>query len=169
MTPPRPGQDGRSIRRLGLWIAVLALPLAALALLLAEPDLDMRWEHHPSHFWLVLTVAGVNVVLGLVASEAAARRDDARTFLVSMALLTSAGFWDFTRWRRQAFSLTTRPRASRSRRGWGCSSRPASPQSPHSTPIHGSFASWHGVTAGYKRPWNGSLRCAHDGLRWPTR
>jgi adenylate cyclase len=38
------------------------------------------------------TVAGVNVVLGLVASEAAARRDDARTFLVSMALLTSAGF-----------------------------------------------------------------------------
>jgi adenylate cyclase len=93
MTPPRPGQDGWSISRLRLWIAVLALPLAALALLLAEPELDMRWEHHPSHFWLVLTVAGVNVVLGLVASEAAARRDDDRTFLVSMALLTSAGFY----------------------------------------------------------------------------
>jgi hypothetical protein len=46
-------------RRLGLWISVLALPLAALGLLLAEPDLDLRWEHHPSHFWLVLTVAGV--------------------------------------------------------------------------------------------------------------
>lgn len=82
-----------TIRRwLGLWIAVLVLPLAALVLLFVEPDLDMQWEHHPSHFWLVLTVAGVNVVLGLVASEAAARRDDARTFLVSMALLTSAGF-----------------------------------------------------------------------------
>lgn len=37
-------------RRLGLWITVLALPLAALGLLLAEPDLDLRWEHHPSHF-----------------------------------------------------------------------------------------------------------------------
>jgi adenylate cyclase len=61
-------------------------------LLLAEPDLDLRWEHHPSHFWLVLTVSGVNVALGLVASEVAARRDDDRTFLVSMALLASAGF-----------------------------------------------------------------------------
>jgi adenylate cyclase len=76
----------------GLWITLLALPLVALLLLLAEPDLDLHWEHHPSHFWLVLTVAAVNVVLGLVASEAATRRDDARTFLVSMALLTSAGF-----------------------------------------------------------------------------
>jgi adenylate cyclase len=64
----------------GLWIAVLALPLAALGLLAAEPGLDRRWEHHPSHFWLVLTVAEVNVALGLVASEAAARRDDDRTF-----------------------------------------------------------------------------------------
>jgi adenylate cyclase len=79
-------------RWLGLWITVLALPLAALGLLLAEPDLDLRWEHHPSHFWLVLTVAGANVGLGLVASEVAARRDDDRTFLVSMALLASAGF-----------------------------------------------------------------------------
>jgi adenylate cyclase len=79
-------------RRLGLWITVLAVPLAALGLLAVEPGLDRRWEHHPSHFWLVLTVAGVNVALGLIASEAAARRDDDRTFLVSMALLTSAGF-----------------------------------------------------------------------------
>ena len=79
-------------RRLGLWITVLALPLAALGLLVAEPDIDLRWEHHPSHFWLVLTVAGVNVALGLFASEAAARRDDDRTFLVSMAVLASAGF-----------------------------------------------------------------------------
>jgi adenylate cyclase len=44
-----------------------------------------------SHFWLVLSVAAVNVALGLVASEAAARRDDARTFFVSM-VLASAGF-----------------------------------------------------------------------------
>lgn len=69
-------------RALALWAAVLALPLAALGLLLlAEPDLDMRWVSHQSHFWLVLGVAAVNVALGLVASEAATRRDDARTFL----------------------------------------------------------------------------------------
>lgn len=79
-------------RGLALWITVLALPLAALGLLLAEPDLDPHWQHHPSHFWLVLTVAAVNVTLGVVASEAASRRDDARTFFVSMALLASAGF-----------------------------------------------------------------------------
>jgi adenylate cyclase len=77
---------------LALWIMVLVLPLAALGLLLAAPRLNMRWEHHPSHFWLVLAVAVVNVVLGLYASEAASRRDDARTFFVSMTLLTSAGF-----------------------------------------------------------------------------
>jgi adenylate cyclase len=87
-----PGSRRSISRGLTLWITVLALPLAALGLLLAEPDLDLRWEHHPSHFWLVLTVATVNVTLGLVASEAAARRDDARTFFVSLALLASAGF-----------------------------------------------------------------------------
>jgi hypothetical protein len=77
---------------LALWIMALMLPLAALGLLLAAPELDPRWEHHPWHFWLVLAVAVGNVVVGLYASEAASRRDHARTFLVSMTLLTSAGF-----------------------------------------------------------------------------
>jgi hypothetical protein len=94
-------------RRLGPWIAILALPLVALELLAAEPDLDQEWQHDPSHFWLMLTVAGVNVALGLVAGEAAARRDDARTFFVSMTLLASAGSWDCTRWRhRESWSTT---------------------------------------------------------------
>ena len=72
--------------------AALSLPLAGLALLLAVPDLDVHWEHHPSHFWLVLSVAFIDTVLGIAMSEAATRRDDARLFLVSMALLASAGF-----------------------------------------------------------------------------
>jgi adenylate cyclase len=70
----------------------LLLPLAGLVLLLARPELDVHWEHHPSHFWLVLGVAVANVALGLVTSEAASRRADARLFLVSLALLVSAGF-----------------------------------------------------------------------------
>ena len=154
MTPPRPGQDGRSIRRLGLWIAVLALPLAALALLLAEPDLDMRWEHHPSHFWLVLTVAGVNVVLGLVASEAAARRDDARTFLVSMALLTSAGFLGLHALATPGILLdeTTAGFSVAARVGLLLAAGFAAISALHTDPVV-----------------HGSLRCAHDGLRWPTR
>jgi len=73
-------------------IGVLALPLAGLGLLLAAPTADAHWEHHPAHFWLVLVVAGVSVVLGLLASEAARRLDDARLFLVSMTFLASAGF-----------------------------------------------------------------------------
>lgn len=76
-----------------LWLAVLlVLPLAGLALVLAVPEIDVVWEHQPSHFWLVFGVALVNVVLGLLANEAARQRDDPRLFLVSMALLASSGF-----------------------------------------------------------------------------
>lgn len=73
-------------------VGLLLLPIAGLVLVLAVPELDVQWEHHPSHFWLVLGVAGVNVVLGVLTSEAATDRDDARLFLVSLALLASAGF-----------------------------------------------------------------------------
>jgi adenylate cyclase len=75
-----------------VWWLVLALPMAGLALLLAVPSSDGHWEHHPSHFWLVSGVALLNVVLGLVVSEVARRSLDERLFLVSMVLLTSAGF-----------------------------------------------------------------------------
>ena len=54
----------------------LALPLVGLVVLLAVPGLDVRWEHHPSHFLLVLGVAVLNVALGVWTSEAANRRDE---------------------------------------------------------------------------------------------
>jgi adenylate cyclase len=73
-------------------VALLSVPLVGLALLLAVPGLDVHWQHQPSHFWLVLSIALVNVVLGVMTSEAAVRRDDARVFLVSQVLLVSAGF-----------------------------------------------------------------------------
>lgn len=75
-----------------LFALLLALPLAGLALLLAVPSIDVLWEHHPSHFLLVLSVALINVALALITSEAAHRHDDARLFLVSLALITSSGF-----------------------------------------------------------------------------
>jgi class 3 adenylate cyclase len=74
------------------WLLPLALPLAGLALLLARPQADAHWEHHPSHFWLVLITALVSVALGYLAGEAARRLGDARLFLVSLAFVTSAGF-----------------------------------------------------------------------------
>src|ERR687897_2918564 len=78
--------------RLAVLSLAVALPLAGLALLLGYPELDVRWEQHPSHFWLVLAVAGVNATLGFAMSEAAMRRRDARIFLVGLAFLAAAGF-----------------------------------------------------------------------------
>lgn len=74
------------------WMALLALPLAGFWLLVAAPELDVRWEHHPAHFWLVLVAALTNAGLAYATGEAARRRGDARLFLVSLAFLASAGF-----------------------------------------------------------------------------
>jgi len=76
-----------------VWVLHLALPVAALWLLLARPATDVRWQHPPSHFWLVLGLAAVNVVIGLRMSASARRHTDARLFLVSLAFLSSAGFF----------------------------------------------------------------------------
>jgi adenylate cyclase len=89
----RPAADvGRSPGRPFVLVLALVVPIAGLVLLLSVPSADVHWEHHPSHFWLVSVVALVNVALGLVVSEIASRSRDERLFLVSMVLLTSAGF-----------------------------------------------------------------------------
>ena len=74
------------------WAVALALPLAGLALLLAQPSLDVAWEHQPSHFWLVLGTAVISVGLAVVTNVAAGRHRDARIVLVSLTFLASAGF-----------------------------------------------------------------------------
>jgi len=78
-------------RLLGGGLALL-LPLFGLGLLLARRDLDLQWEHHPAHFWLVLVSAMVSAVLAYATGEAAARRGDARVLHVSLAFLSAAGF-----------------------------------------------------------------------------
>ena len=85
-------ESTRSTTRIGLTAAVLAVPLIGLALLLWRPDLDVRWENHPAHFWLVLGTAVVAAVLAYATGEAAVRRGDARLLFVSLAFLSSAGF-----------------------------------------------------------------------------
>ena len=71
---------------------ILAVPLLGLLLLLAQPALDLRWEHHPAHFWLVLITALLSAVLAYATGDAAGRRGDARLLYVSLAFLSSAGF-----------------------------------------------------------------------------
>ncbi|MGH8925672.1 MAG: adenylate/guanylate cyclase domain-containing protein [Acidimicrobiia bacterium] len=78
--------------RLGLAAGFLLLPLLGLALLIARPELDGVWEHHPSHFWLVLAAGGINAALAYGTAGAAHRRGDARIFLISLSFLSAAGF-----------------------------------------------------------------------------
>lgn len=74
-----------------VWALHLALPMLGLWLLLAQPDLNIVLQDNPSHFWLIVAVAGINLVLGLMISEASARRADARLLLVSLVFLSGAG------------------------------------------------------------------------------
>lgn len=71
---------------------VLLVPLAGLILLLQEPQLNVHWEHHPAHFWLVLLTAGASAVLAYLTGVAAVRRGDGRVLLVSLAFVSAAGF-----------------------------------------------------------------------------
>ncbi len=75
-----------------IWFLLLILPILGLVLLLAEPGLDLQWEHHPSHFWLVLATAAVSVALAYVTSAVAGRQRDARLVLISLAFFAAAGF-----------------------------------------------------------------------------
>ena len=70
----------------------LALPVAGLALLLARPEIDLEWQHHPSHFWIVLITAAASVALGYVTNVVASRQRDPRVVLISLGFLASAGF-----------------------------------------------------------------------------
>jgi adenylate cyclase len=83
-------------RRIAPWSAALAAPLAAplagFLVLLAAPSLDVHWEDHPAHFWLVLAAASINAVLAYLTGDVARRRRDVRLFLVSLAFLFAAGF-----------------------------------------------------------------------------
>jgi adenylate cyclase len=71
---------------------VLLLPLAGLLLLLRKPALDVHWEHHPSHFWLVLLAGVLSAALAYGTGAAALRRGDPRVLLVSLTFLSTAGF-----------------------------------------------------------------------------
>jgi class 3 adenylate cyclase len=83
---------GRAWLRGFMWIFHLSLPVFGLWLLGAQRQTDVRWEHHPSHFWLVVAVAALNVGIAVVVIRAAGQRRDGRLYLVGLAFLAGAGF-----------------------------------------------------------------------------
>lgn len=78
--------------RAALLLVALALPMVGLVVLLVQPQLDVAWQHHPAHFWLVLAAAAISFALAFTTGSAARQRNDARVFLVSLAFLAAAGF-----------------------------------------------------------------------------
>ena len=86
--PERP----RDLVRAAAWLALVLVPMAGLTLLLAAPSTDVTWEHHPAHFWLVLSTALTSAVLAYATGDTARRRGDARLFVVALAFLAAAGF-----------------------------------------------------------------------------
>ena len=76
-----------------IWALHLALPIVALGVLLVAPSLDVRWEDHLLHLWLIAGASGVSVVLAATVGEAARRHGDARLTLVAMAFGAAAGFF----------------------------------------------------------------------------
>ena len=62
-SPPGPSRTPVAPARLAFVAGVLLLPLLGLGLLMARPELDVEWQHQPSHFWLVLTAGALNAVL----------------------------------------------------------------------------------------------------------
>ena len=87
-SPTRPGTYLRG----GVWFLHIALPLLGLWVLLARPEADAHIQHNPTHFWLVAGVALLNVAIAGRISAEAARRQDARLLLVSLAFQVSAAF-----------------------------------------------------------------------------
>lgn len=91
-TLPQVNANGSAWSRHSLLAGLLSLPLVGLLLLVARPALDRRWEHHPAHLWLVFGAAMINAVIAYAMVTAAARRWDARVYLVALAFLAAAGF-----------------------------------------------------------------------------
>ncbi|MFC4950877.1 adenylate/guanylate cyclase domain-containing protein [Pseudonocardia sp. GCM10023141] len=89
-TVPAADRSGRA--RLALWTFHLALPMAGLYLLLAVPAADVRIEHHPTHFWLVIAAAALNIGLAEQVNRGARAHRDARLTLVGLGFLAAALF-----------------------------------------------------------------------------
>lgn len=91
--PPPAGPDRGGRARLALWTFHLGLPMGGLWLLLAVPAADVRIEHHPTHFWLVMATAALSIGIAEQVDRGARTRHDARLTLVGLGFTTAAVFF----------------------------------------------------------------------------
>jgi adenylate cyclase len=75
-----------------LVVSALALPLAALIVLLRRDFAGVQWTNPGLHFTFFLVAAGTAASLSLMAWGAARRRGDARVLLLSLGFLAISGF-----------------------------------------------------------------------------
>jgi class 3 adenylate cyclase len=80
------------VRTLAIVATALVTPLVLIGIVRVQDHLDVSWENHPAHFWLVLGAASVCVALGYAVGGAARRRRDARLLFISLAFVASSGF-----------------------------------------------------------------------------
>ncbi len=79
-------------RRFLVGAAALAIPLAGLVVLRLSDQLDRKWQHESTHFWIVLGAALLSALTAYGTGAAAVRRGDVRVMYVSLAFLSAAGF-----------------------------------------------------------------------------
>jgi class 3 adenylate cyclase len=75
-----------------IWLFHMALPLVGLWLLLGNPGIDLTWQDHVAHFWIVLATALIGVALAILVAVGAQRHDDARLYLVALGFTAAAAF-----------------------------------------------------------------------------
>ena len=88
---PGGGRPGAR-RRAAVGAVALTLPLIGLAVLRLSEQLDMQWQHDPTHFWMVLGAALLSALTAYGTGAAAVRRGDVRVMYVSLAFRSASGF-----------------------------------------------------------------------------
>lgn len=78
--------------RVAVWVLHVVTPVLGLWALVAQPRLDLRWEHQLSHFAVVLVAAVLAAVVGARMGRDARRAGDGRLVLVALAFVAAAGF-----------------------------------------------------------------------------
>ena len=85
----------RALPQVSAWVGGLAASTALFGVLRWQASLDqsLAWKSPAGHVWIVSSVAGIALSVGLVAAATAWQRANARTLWVALGFLAMAGFF----------------------------------------------------------------------------